>query len=406
MASDGPEDREEDESPSGQPPDPSRVIDRTGEIIDRALAFRIEGFLRALAHEDSAATVNRLLAADEHAGWADVPEGIAEAGLREHSEDVLAGAGRRKVTADREEAEASTEDTSPGNDRAPFEGPPPAPLAELPVSRSDPSWIDAWVHCEAGSFLMGASRESDGRNHDPAARPNEAPVRELAMAEFYMARYPVTCAQYAAFLAAKPERQPPRRWDHRRPPSGRENHPVVSVSAIDAEAFCRWLDERARATGATDAFGAFGLPTEAEWEYAARGIGSSQGDGTYTYWRYPWGSSAPTGRRATFLSEDRVGSGTTEVNAHRAGATPQGTFDLAGNVWEWCADWLGAYGSEPGSNPKGSSDDRRAVRGGSFSGGAPHLRCAYRFRLDPRRRFAFIGFRVVWRSGGHPGFGA
>ena len=124
-----------------------------------------------------------------------------------------------------------------------------------------------WVTIPASEFLMGSDKQED-----PLARDNEVPQHRLYLPAFQIARYPVTNAQYQVFVAAT-NRQAPDHWDDGRIPTDRENHPVINVSWYDARAFCDWMSDVTNQT--------IRLPSEAEWEKAARGT-----DGRI----WPWGN--------------------------------------------------------------------------------------------------------------------
>ena len=161
---------------------------------------------------------------------------------------------------------------------------------------------------------------------------------------------------------------------------------MVHVSWQDAVAFCEWLSRRI-SEGREER--PVRLPTEAEWEYAARG---EEGR------RYSWGEAEPGDRLANFGGQ--VGD-TTPVGAYPEGATPEGVQDLAGNVWEWCRDWVGPYAPDDEANPTGPPSGRsRVLRGGSFKADQRHLRAAYRFVVPPDHRRADFGFRVWCSSSG------
>jgi formylglycine-generating enzyme required for sulfatase activity len=235
-----------------------------------------------------------------------------------------------------------------------------------------------WV--PGGSFLMGSSNTRGEPGYDSEAYGDEVPAHPVQLTGFWMGVYPVTNEQYARFLAETGQPAPPSFSDRR---FNDPVQPVVTVPWEDAAAFTRWLTGKLAGIEAR-------MPTEAEWEYAARGT-----DGR----RYPWGNERPDGSRATFdLSSD---SGRPAVVGHTpGGVNPFGVHELAGNVWEWCLDtWAASYAEIEGLvDPCHQGDTRggaRVVRGGSWYDQARALRSAYRFRYHPLRQDQCLGFRVV-----------
>ena len=216
--------------------------------------------------------------------------------------------------------------------------------------------------------------------YDPDADADEAPAHHVQLTGFWMSMYPVTNEQYARFIAETGQ-PAPASFSNRR--FNDPAQPVVTVSWDDAAVFTRWLTGKLAGIEAR-------LPTEAEWEYAARGT-----DGR----RYPWGNEQPDRSRATFaLSGD---PGRPAVVGHTPGGVSLfGVHDLAGNVWEWCLDTRAAsYADIEGSvdpchqgDPRGGS---RVVRGGSWSDLARRLRSACRSWFRPRNHRRSLGFRVV-----------
>jgi formylglycine-generating enzyme required for sulfatase activity len=251
---------------------------------------------------------------------------------------------------------------------------------------------DNWITIKAGNFLMGAQKQKfySEPNYDREVKHEELPVHEVHLDNFQIGRYPVTVEEYRKFVAD--EGYSNQRWwkaggfDKTKEPKGwgwdeqvlHLNRPVVSVSWYEAAAYCAWL--AARLPGVR-------LPTEAEWERAARGTSGR---------RYPWGNEKPDAERANY-SEGSVGHAT-PVGLYPRGATSEGIDDLAGNVWEWVADWYGEdyYAKSTRENPKGpESGEVRVLRGGSWDVNPRGLRAALRYGFRPGFRDDDFGFRCV-----------
>jgi sulfatase modifying factor 1 len=220
----------------------------------------------------------------------------------------------------------------------------------------------AFTSIPAGSFLMGSDEGQD----------DERPVHRVWVDAFELAVHPVTCAEYTDFLTATGH-EPPRDWQI----FGKvPDRPVIGVSWNDADAYCRW---------STGAGRPLRLPTEAEWERAARG----DVDGT----RYPGGNDIPGWLPAG-------GKGPLEGPWPVTLGLPNafGLYGIAANVHEWCADWHAAeyYAASPDRNPVGPpSGVRRSSRGGSWRHAVTISRCAQRSKLDPSFRYTDYGFRVA-----------
>lgn len=218
------------------------------------------------------------------------------------------------------------------------------------------------VLISAGSFVMG----DDG----------EAPRREVFVDGFLLDKYEVTVGRYAAFLKATGNVKLPEDWETVDIQNGGEL-PVVGVDWQDAEAYCRWAGKR--------------LPTEAEWEKAARGS-----DGR----KYPWGEDAPSAQRARFGRPYQnlvYKDGVARVGSHAQGASPWGVHDLSGNVSEWVFDWF-SEGFARGDlrDPKGPDKGTdKVLRGGGWYDPPERLMTTKRFHANPSHRSDDIGFRCA-----------
>lgn len=235
----------------------------------------------------------------------------------------------------------------------------------------------------AGAFWMGTSDEQVKalcRRYAWAKEANfknEQPQRELTLPEYHIGRYPVTNAEYAEFVHAT-GRRAPRHWVGQTYPEELSSHPVVYVTWHDALAYVEWLQEK---TGQP-----YRLPTEAEWEKAARGA-----DGRL----WPWGNDWDEQKCNMKLSGP---GGTTPARQYSpAGDSPYGCADMAGNVWEWCSTLYKAY---PYTTDDGrenlDTDGNRVLRGGSWYAENPGwVRCAARIDLRPAFDDDNLGFRVA-----------
>lgn len=229
----------------------------------------------------------------------------------------------------------------------------------------------------AGPFLMGSLT-------DDSVPASELQQHEVDLAAYRIGKFPVTNEQYAEFI--KQTKHPPPRvggWFGKTPPKQKGDHPVVGVSWYDALAYCQWLSEQ---TGR-----AYRLPTEAEWEKAARGT-----EGRI----YPWGDEGDPSRCNCDNSQ------TTPVAAYPAGRSPYGCYDMVGNVWEWTStlwgpDWQTSdfdYPYRPDDGREDLSADPtvyRLFRGGDFGDAVTHLRCSARRWYAPDHADKARGFRVA-----------
>ncbi len=251
-----------------------------------------------------------------------------------------------------------------------------------------------WVELEGGKFTMGSN---DGES-------DERPAHEVEVSPFKISKYPITNAQFEMFMNAggyheqkwwseegweyrqKENWEQPRLWEN--DDFNLPNQPVVGVSWFEAEAFCKWLGEQGANGKGQNA--RVRLPTEAEWEFAARG---KEGR------KFPWGDDAPKPEHANF-DQTQINR-PTAVGGYAKGATPEGLFDLAGNVWEWCLDFYDekyyAACKKKGvvKNPLCTQESwGRVLRGGAYYSDATGLRGSRRLRDVPVHWVDFYGFRV------------
>ncbi|MBI3825965.1 MAG: SUMF1/EgtB/PvdO family nonheme iron enzyme [Candidatus Rokubacteria bacterium] len=245
--------------------------------------------------------------------------------------------------------------------------PPPStatsPPAVKPLGRDGAGM----VRIPGGPFLMGADAA------DRSAEPAEKPQRVVTVGTFWIDQFEVTNARYKAFRDAVGYRAPSMKRD---PRFIGPNQPVVGVTWTDAVEYCRWAGKR--------------LPTEAEWEKAARGT-----DGR----TYPWGNAVAGEVPAQVIKPHPI-----DVGRYPAGASPYGVHDLAGNVWEWVQDWYdpAAYQGEPApTNPRGpSSGAEKVMRGGSWwERDLASVRATARHHRPPETPFNNVGFRCALPDG-------
>jgi formylglycine-generating enzyme required for sulfatase activity len=285
---------------------------------------------------------------------------------------------------------------------------PPGPTSVAPVLPvAPPSCPSGMLPIPGGKFFMGSD--------DADSLPFERPAHKVLLSPYCIDRFEVTVEQYRACSERseckaagttnedwKPELTPKQRaaYDpvcNAGDPVARAKHPINCVDWGMADAYCRARSAR--------------LPTEAEWEFAARGP-----DGR----RYPWGDDAPTARRVnacgpecsawgkahgvagetspSMYKDDDGFATTAPVGSFPAGKSRYGVEDVVGNVWEWVADWYGPYeGGAEASDPKGpETGERRVARGGAWNGiRAPWVRPTFRLRARPTMKSHGFGFRCA-----------
>ena len=227
-----------------------------------------------------------------------------------------------------------------------------------------------FVEVPAGNFIMGSSNQDEAREDGKSQHTVDIPY------DYFMARYPITNAQYAAYMEVQGIKHPVRGWEKKR------DHPVVNVSWNDAMAYCRWWNDLQRNELPSGVV--LRLPTEAEWEKAARGT-----DGLI----YPWGDTFDKNKCNT---DEGGKNATTRVGAYSPqGDSPYGAADMVGNVWEWTHSLFRKYPYEAddGREDENVSGDH-VQRGGSFLGTNQLALAAARYRGAPGF-LEFVGFRVV-----------
>jgi len=257
------------------------------------------------------------------------------------------------------------------------------------------------IYIPAGSFLMG------NNGSEPYSDYDELPQHSVYLSGYWIGKYEVTRGEYRRFIEAggysnpaywssagwswkvSNNRTQPKYWAAAQdwyggqPFTQTESHPVVAVTYYEAEAFCNWAGGH--------------LPTEAQWEKAARWTGSYPNV-------YPWGNVWDAEKCNNIYDTNPAGGGyeryqTAPVGSYPSGASPYGLQDMAGNVWEWCRDWYSSsyYSVSPSTDPQGpSSGSYRVLRGGSWDDDGDNNRCANRNNYDdPNDDWNIIGFRIA-----------
>jgi formylglycine-generating enzyme required for sulfatase activity len=252
-----------------------------------------------------------------------------------------------------------------------------SPLARAQERQKYPNFTNStgieMLLVSSGTFFMGSAARD--------AAPHEQPVTQVSLTCFFLGRFPVTNAQYEKFDPAHKTRRAP--WAD-------DNHPVVYVSSKEAEKFCQWLSAKDGKK--------YRLPTEAEWEYAARGQ-----DGR----SFPWGDKFDAGHYANFADSrtnfawrdtviDDGFAETAPVGSYPRGASPFGLEDMSGNVFEWCLDYFEPYKGKERLNPRSAmTNAKRIYRGGSWKSRSANLRTTARNFNLPDYSSNDVGFRIV-----------
>ncbi len=223
-----------------------------------------------------------------------------------------------------------------------------------------------WVDIPAGEFQMGDFNNEGGAH--------ERPVHTVYLDTFKISRYEITYNQYDMFCDETGRAKPDDfGW-------GRDTRPAAGVSWTDADAFCRWLSSKSGKN--------ITLPTEAQWEKAARGTDQRT---------FPWGDAEPD---CNLANHNNCVGRTMPVGSYASGVSFYGVHDLAGNAWEWCGDWYAAdyYSNSPAQNPTGpSSGTYRVHRGGGYNSAPSSMRCSNRDGAPPDHTSRRSGFRICLR---------
>ncbi len=253
------------------------------------------------------------------------------------------------------------------------------------------------VRIQQGNFRMGSSFQQTLEYYNRCKKldkrckvwwfRDERPERNVFLDTYWIDRYEVTNEKYLEFALATGHRpalddscesetcKEGNLWDGYSFPNKIKNQPVIQVSWYDADSYCRWRDKR--------------LPTEAEWEKAARG---TEG------FLYPWGNSPPTPAHTNYNRKWKGYATLSDVGKHPPGISIYGVYDMTGNVWEWVADWydLTYYPRARKKNPKGPKEGQnKLVRGGSWVNNDDVLHSAFRRWSRPEVRFNDTGFRCA-----------
>ena len=232
------------------------------------------------------------------------------------------------------------------------------------------------VQVPEGKFPMGVPKAARDGGID------ERPNHDVFLDTFHIDTYEVTNGRYLQFITETGHRTPQHPsdsskglWKGNIMPESIVDLPVINVDWYDADAYCKWAGKR--------------LPTEAEWEKAAKGPND---------WRFPWGNVEPTDRHLNYNQVWRGEATLVPVGIYEAGKSPYGAYDMAGNVWEWVADWYDPnyYSKSPAKNPQGpETGTHKVLRSSGWQVETPQVRIFTRIRMDPLGRNNSTGFRCA-----------
>lgn len=272
-------------------------------------------------------------------------------------------------------------------------GPTPPESCQCNTDGSPKKSSQCWLQVPSGSFLMGAqSKDANGKNYDSLAQPDEGPPHEVTIEGFWIQRLEVTNTAYAQCVDAggcDPTDVDATEGISTYSTSSSRTLPLTAVNWKGANDYCTWL------TAA--------LPSESEWEYAARGN---------TARSYPWGNNpncgvmSPSWRGQKEPIDETCEFSEVPLPADLRGPSAFYALGMGGSVMEWVKDWYGedAYRSAANANPTGPSKGKtRVLRGGGWMAQSPEeFRAAARSAMDPTLQLPDVGFRCIWRPGGTP----
>ncbi|HMS82483.1 MAG TPA: formylglycine-generating enzyme family protein [Nitrospira sp.] len=253
-------------------------------------------------------------------------------------------------------------ETKPGDKGKPATNRPPVSFPELHGKDGAPMML-----VPSSEFIMGSDQGDE----------DEAPVHRVYLNAFYIDKFEVTNARFAKYVEAI-QSEPPWGFSDKETPVVHADRPVRWVSWMDAMGYCLWVGKR--------------LPTEAEWEKAARGTDERM---------YPWGNDPPTPVHAVYGLKEGGAETVSVIGNHHMGQSPYGVQDLAGNLYEWVMDWYAedfysSFINSPAINPRGPTEGTAKVqRGGSYINAPYRLRSSFRTKGDPTEQDPNVGFRCA-----------
>jgi formylglycine-generating enzyme required for sulfatase activity len=275
-------------------------------------------------------------------------------GSRNRRQTIAAAATSLPATSEKPEAAVKSEDISPL---------PPVPDSDAKAETVEKTRVEGVVEITGGEIAIGGG-------------DTKLPLERVIVKDFSIAETEVTNSQYAEFVR-ETGHAAPAGWKESEFPAGTENFPVTNVSWQDASAFCKWLEKKINLP--------VRLPTEAEWELAARGGGGN---------KYPWGNEWKKEAAGSKESGGKISA----VKSFPLNRSPFGAFDMAGNVWEWTADKVGKNEEVTDEEVKqalAKGEVLRIVKGGSAQTPAAQISAQARYEIPENTKVPSVGFRYV-----------